>query len=118
MRLFEVASVGPLLDVLRILQAQADEKGDALSISFNALKKMVNIDDFGISTPDALDAWNNKFDEKDKIIKAIEKDPSGRDMVVINTKNQAATPDANKNVPRAPSVEKMASSGLPDKLKP
>lgn len=109
MKLFEVLDSGHLDNVLRVLQAQANIKGGTVSITFDALKNMSSSDDLAISTPEALIQWKNKFDKDGKIIKAIEPDKTGKYVVYINTTNQAATPDAVKNEPRTPSLDKMAS---------
>lgn len=120
MRLHEFVDSGSLGNILRILQDKADQKGNTLSISFDALKKMANSDELAISTPDALIQWKNKFDPKGKIIKDISQDPSNPRSytLIINTQNQAAEPDKSTAGSPAPSVDKMATQGLPDKLKP
>lgn len=110
MRLFELSDTGHLDNILRVLQGQANSKGNTLSISFDALKNMANADDYAISTPDALIQWKNKFDKSGKIIKAIEPDKTGKYIVYINTTNQAAVPDEVKTEPNSPSIDQMASS--------
>lgn len=118
MRLFEFTDSGHIDNVLRVLQGQANVKGNTLSISFDALKKMTNSDDFAISTPDSLIQWKNKFDQDGKIIKAIEKDNTGKYIVYINTTNQAAVPDEVKNTPNTPSLDQMASSAAKKAISP
>lgn len=116
MKLFEVMNSGHIDNVLRILQGQANAKGGTISISFDALKKMTNSDDIGISTPDSLIQWKNKFDKDDKIIKAIEPDKTGKHIVYIKTTNQAATPSTVQNAPNTPSLDQMASSAAKKSL--
>jgi hypothetical protein len=109
MKLFEVLDSGHIDNVLRVLQSQADAQGSTVSISFDALKNMANTDNLGISTPDALIQWKNKFDKDNKVIKAIEPDKNGKYIVFVNTTNQAEVPDTLKNKPETPKLDKMAS---------
>lgn len=109
MKIFEVIDSGHIDNVLRVLQGQANAKRGTVSISFDALKNMANSDDLAISTPDALIQWKNEFDKNGKIIKSIEPDSTGKYIVTVNTTNQAAVPDAEKNKPTTPSLDKMAS---------
>lgn len=116
MKLFEIADQGPLGSLLKVLKDKADKQGQTLVLSFDALRKMVDSDDYGISSPDALIQWKNDFDPNGKIIKDID---TTTGKIYIATAKQADNPNQPNTQQRMPgSVDKAATRALPPELKP
>jgi hypothetical protein len=120
MRLFEVIEQGPLVSILRIYKAQADKSGDTLKIPFSVLQRRVNTpnnDGAPLTDPDQLTPYMDEFDKNNNLIDSVEEE-NGVYYVYINTKHKADNPNEPLTNKQTPSVKSMASSALPDKLKP
>lgn len=106
MRLFEV-DLGSARDVLAVLQGQANKVGQASTLPFPVVMKLLRPFDLGISTPDGLIALKNAVDPAGDVIADILDDGS----VLLNTDAENPNTDQAAAAPAASSaVDAMASS--------
>lgn len=111
MKLFEMLDSGSLLLILKNYKEQADNKGNSLSLKFDAFKKLFNLDEYGLSTPESLKKWIENTNGAKSIIDTVgikdinEPNPT----VLFKTEKPgkiSGQPDTNK---ATPTIQAMAS---------
>jgi hypothetical protein len=105
MRLYEV-DLGSARDVLAVLQGQADRAGQASTLPFAVVMKLIRPFGLGINTPDGLIALKNKVDPAGDVIADI----LDNGAVVLNTKTKNPNQDPAQQTGGSPAVDAMASS--------
>ena len=105
MRLFEV-DLGSARDVLAVLQGQANRQGQASTLPFATVMKLIKPFGLGISTPDGLIALKNQVDPAGDVIADILDNGS----VVLNTNQPNQNQDPAQKQSAGPAVDAMASS--------
>lgn len=106
MKLFEISDLGGARSVLSVLQGQANVKKIPSEIPFQSFKNLINGDDIGVGTPNALIALKDKLDPTGDVIQDI----LDNGTIVLNTTAKSQTKDQTPVPGSSPSVDKMASS--------
>jgi hypothetical protein len=118
MRFYEFSDQG-LIGGIKVLQGQANRanmKGDTLVIPFSTFIRMVNGQEYGVTTPEALRQWKDQFDSSGTLIKDIDQNDESNPKVYIKTKNQANSPQPSTEPTGGKTVDQMASRAAKQSL--
>jgi hypothetical protein len=105
MRLCEV-DLGSARDVLAVLQGQANRAGQASTLPFAVVMKLLRPFGLGISTPDGLIALKNAVDPAGDVIADVLDNGS----IVLKTTAPNDNQDPAQKTGTGPAVDAMASS--------
>jgi hypothetical protein len=118
MRFYEFSDQG-LIGGIKVLQGQANtanKEGDTLVIPFSTFIRMVNGQEYGVTTPEALRQWKDQFDSSGTLIKDIDQNDESNPKVYIKTKNQANSPQPSTEPTGGKTVDQMASRAAKQSL--